>query len=75
MRTLRSSIRPTSSTDAFQEFTKFCAGKVCWKAAGASTLRKIFRPARRKKSIACAALYPHLQDDEFVREHLHEWLR
>jgi hypothetical protein len=37
-------------------------------------VKKFFPPGRWKKLIAYAGFYPHLHDDDFVREHLDEWL-
>src|SRR6266436_3006438 len=46
----------TDFADAFQEFTKFCDNKACWRGAGVLTRTKICLRARRKRLIEYARL-------------------
>ena len=74
-RTRRSSTRRTASPAASPACTRCCGGRGCWRAPGASTRTKTCRPARPRRSTGCTRAYPHLNDDEFVTEHLDDWLR
>ena len=64
----------TGSPAASRGYTRFCGGRDCWRGAGASTRRRIFLPARWRKSTASARAIRN-SDDDFVRENLDGWLR
>ncbi len=58
--TPRSSTPGTPSPAASPGSTRSCAGRACSPAATASIRRRTSRPARRRRSTASCAAYPHL---------------
>ena len=70
----RCSIPPIGSPDAFPGFTKSSAVRGCSRDAGASTRDEDVSPGQLDEIDRVLARYPHLTDDEFVKEHLHRWL-